>query len=314
MNRFRSQLGRLTSFIVNEAIALFLDLVIDTVTIFREMGGKEFGLGMNTVGRIAWALPVGVHRFLWRQMFTVRLHLGLRGQLTKTVKALLLARLGSISKAVLSVHMAPEMLDAHLWIEGAQEAVENGLKTEISKILWETVLEAISSGLGNVELEQLSEQVTDPRLKPSLLGLNGAQLCAVWNAALHGGLPAVRGVAHGLGGLPHEEAFDRAWFAARDPALKAAQTVVKNTSAQLNNPKRDEMWVAIFKIWNDCWEKAGKMAQPRSVQVVEKIAKELIATGSGVVIEDMRESKVKTIQAHMLKASHFIHIDRGLKV
>lgn len=306
MDRFQSQLDRLTSKAVDEVIALFLDIVIETVTIFREKTGPSLK-GVSTIVRAAWGLPIGVFRFIWRQLFTVRLlQLGLRDQLTKMFKLQLSEMVGHAYKATLSTPMARDLLDAHLWIEETQSNLKENLEKETMKILWVSLLEAISSGLGDIKLELLEAQLTNPNPKMSLIGRNAAQLCTIWNAALHGGLQAVKRAGQDLEGLSHKEAFDRAWFAASDGAFDVAHTVVKNTSSKINNPDRDAMWDSIFALWNDCWEEAHKIVQPRSVQTVEKLVENLLAVGTDVVIQDIRESKVKTIQTRMSKVSYSV--------
>lgn len=108
-------------------------------------------------------------------------------------------------------------------------------------ILCESALMSISAGPGNIEPEQLVNQLTDPDLMFSLLGREFAQFSAFWNAALHGGLQAVKGAGQDFAGHSHAEAFDRAWFAGRDGVLDAARTVAKNTSATMNKPEREQM-------------------------------------------------------------------------
>ncbi|KAG8707336.1 hypothetical protein FRC08_000574 [Ceratobasidium sp. 394] len=164
MDRFSSGLERLAPLIVNEATALFLDLVIDTVVIFRDRARASMPEAMGLMGRAGPIFPTGLLRFLWRRLFKLRLHFGLRSQLTKVVKAEVTRAVNTVHEMTLSNHVARELLDKHLWIEGTRGAVKEALKIEMMKILWKCILEAISGGLGNVEPKHLQEQLTDPEL------------------------------------------------------------------------------------------------------------------------------------------------------
>ncbi|KAG8792467.1 hypothetical protein FRC12_006040 [Ceratobasidium sp. 428] len=301
LRRFNSQLDRITETIVDEAIALFLDIVIETITIFRDKAGSSLHGGMTVMARVAWALPIGVLRFLWRRLFTVRLHLGLRFQLTKMIKKEVGTMATQVQEAAITKHIGREALDEHLWIEDTEATLTRALETETMKVLWKSILEAISAGLGNLEPEQLAAELTDPHLKFSLLGRNAAQFCAVWNAALHGGLQAAKRTGESLEGLSHDKAFDQAWYAARDAALDAAKTVVENTRKSINKPERDAMWQSVWAIWNDCWDEAHKAVQSRSVETVKNVVKEILAAGTRAAIEDMKQSRTKTIIARMQK-------------
>ncbi|KAG8752910.1 hypothetical protein FRC12_011748 [Ceratobasidium sp. 428] len=301
LQRFNSQLDRITETIVDDAIALFLDIVIETITIFRDKAGSSLHGGMNPMARVAWALPIGVLQFLWRRLFAVRLHLGLRVQLTRMVKTEIGTIATQVQEATITKHIGREALDEHLWIEDTEATLTDALKVETMKVLWKSILEAISACLGNIEPEQLAAELTDPHLKFTLLGRNAAQWCAVWNAALHGGLQAAKRTSGNLEGLSHGEAFDQAWYAARDAALDAAKIVVENTRKSINKPQRDAMWQSVWTIWNDCWDETHKTVQGRSVQTVEKVVREILATAAKAVIEDMKQSRTKTIVARMQK-------------
>ncbi|KAG9084112.1 hypothetical protein FRC07_013712, partial [Ceratobasidium sp. 392] len=136
MDRFNADLNQLTSVIVNEAIALFLDIVIETVIIFRDTARASMPAGMGLMGRAGSALPSGLLRFLWRRLFKIRLAFGLRRQLTRMIKEELVKVASTVNEATLSNHVVHELLDKHLWIEATTGAVKEALKTEVMKILW----------------------------------------------------------------------------------------------------------------------------------------------------------------------------------
>lgn len=114
VRRSQSQLERLTLFIVDETIQLFPKLVIDAVGIFRARADKTSRKGMNVLERVIWALPIGVIGFCYQKIFTVRLLLGLRRQLTESVKAQLLEKANAIYTTATSMQMLRDRVDACL--------------------------------------------------------------------------------------------------------------------------------------------------------------------------------------------------------
>ncbi|KAG9124446.1 hypothetical protein FRC07_011604 [Ceratobasidium sp. 392] len=296
---FDGHLNRLTDYIVDEAVALFLDLVIDTAIIFRDKALASMPDGVGLMGPFGSALPNGLLRFLWRHVFNIRLRFGLRHSLEKLVKKELTDAVKIVQKATLSSHIARPFLDQHLWIEGTRTGVRKALDEEVMKILWKSILEVISSGYVNDDPNQLQGQLTDPQLNVTILGKNVAELCTVFGAALQDGLLATRRAAQNIQGLCHKCAFDEAWNVARDASLSAAKNAVQKTREVMNKPERDAKWEVIWSIWEDCWEDAHAIVQPRAVQTVEKIVEAVLTAGTGVVIEDVRECRDKTIQAHL---------------
>jgi hypothetical protein len=317
MQRFiSSSIDDLTSFIVEEAVALFLDLVIDTIIVFREKAGDSLNMGMSMMIRTSWALPIGLLRVFWRQLFTIRLHLGLRQALRGGVERQLTERVPPIYEAIVSTHGASDLLDSSLWIEEVKVTVEPFLRKEVAKILWDAILDAISSGLGDITPEKLAKELNNPKLKFSVLGKRSAQFYAVWNAALHGGMPAAKGAIEGnQGNLSDEAVFDKAWSAAKDASLHAAQTVVNNTRTQIRKPvPRDAMWASIWRIWDDSWEGARQIVQPKSLATVKTIVEKIISTALEMVVQEIKDSKDKTIQARVLKVGPSLHPSTSTKV
>ncbi|KAG9126255.1 hypothetical protein FRC07_004221 [Ceratobasidium sp. 392] len=300
MPRFYSEINSITDFILNEAIDFFRELVIEVLTIFRDKAGSRLHVGMNPVAKVAWGLPTRVVRFLWRRLFNLRLHFGLRRELASKIQAEIKSSVKVVQDAILSIQGARELLDEHLWIEDTQVPLKDVLKREVIKVIWKSVLEAISAGLGSFTPEELAEELARSQLKFSVLGRNAAQYTAVWNAGLHGGLQAVKGVSETLDGTESNEAvFEKAWNAAREATLQAAQTVVKNTSSSMKQPQRDQMWDVVWDIWDSCWNDVHKIVQPRSVKTVDKVMDRLLSAGVIAVVQDMKQSKGQTIKARM---------------
>ncbi|QRV84471.1 hypothetical protein RhiJN_26542 [Ceratobasidium sp. AG-Ba] len=296
---FGDHLDRLTQFIVDQAVALFLDLVIDTAIIFRDTALASMPDGVGLMGPVGSAFPNWLLRFIWRQSFKLRLRFGLRSPLTAVVKRELTQAVRIVQKATLSSHIARPLLDQHLWIEGTQDGVRKAIDEEIKKILWKTILEVISSGYANTDSTQLQQQLTDPQLNVTILGKKVAELCTVFGAALQAGLLATREAAKDIQGLSHENAFDEAWKIARDASLTAAKNAVQRTREIVDIPGRDAKWEVIWSIWGTCWEQAHDIVQPRAIVAVKNVVEEVLTAGTGVVIKDVRESRHLTIQAQL---------------
>lgn len=287
---FQPQLERLASFIVDKVIELLPNLVIDAVGIFRAKADESSRKGMHMLERTVWTLPIGVIGFCYQQFFTIQLFLGLRRQLTESVKTQLSEKWRAIHEVICSTPTLQDRIDACLWLEEAKDPTQNALKMETEKIFWGTILEAISSSLSDTDPEQFA----DSHRKFSL--------CDVWNAALYGGLLGAKGAVQGLGEqVSHREAFRRAWFAAGDKALVAAQAAAEQNIASSNKSKRREMWDSNWRVWDQCWEEIHEVVQPRAVEAAEKIIKELSATGAAIVIEGMEASDNKTVEVRVAK-------------
>ncbi|CEL63952.1 hypothetical protein RSOLAG1IB_10935 [Rhizoctonia solani AG-1 IB] len=288
INQFYSRVDQITEFIVDKSIALFLDLVVDTLSIIRDEAGTSLHPGMSAGGKLVWAMPLSLLRFMWRQLFNARLHCGLRTQLTKMVKAQIENISRKVQEAALSKHAVRNELNEHLWIEDVGPKVRTALKEEIMAILWKAIIEAISTGLGSMSPEDIANQIQSPSFKFGLMGKDVRQFCAVSSAALHGGLQAVKDVSDNLG-TNNEVAFRMAWDAASQGALIAAQIVAENTSRVLNSkPARVEMYHELWKIWDRCWGKARELACPKAVDTVSAVVEKLMASGADAVIEELK--------------------------
>ncbi|QRV83861.1 ABC transporter transmembrane region [Ceratobasidium sp. AG-Ba] len=296
MQRFGSNVDQLTTIVVNQAVELFLDLVIKTVLTFRDEARKSAPAAMGLMGRMGPAIPNGLIEFLWRHLVKLRLHLGLRRRLSQVVESEVMKAANIVQEATLATHVARELLDGHLWIKGTQTAIRAAIEKEIMKILWRFILEAISTDSNGAEEENVEKQLTDPKLNFTWLGRNMAEMSMVWDAVLKGGLLAVKETGQVVDGLSHKEAFDKAWDAAKAAGLASAKATIEKTKKVMRNPEREKKWEAIWGIWDQGWEKAHDRARSKAVGTVETIVEEVLATGSKVVVEDMRECRTKTIE------------------
>jgi hypothetical protein len=295
-----SHIERLTSSVVDEVINLFLDLVTDTITIFREKAGTSLQAGMSMVERAAWHMPIS--QYWWRKLLATRISMGLRSQIEVGVRRQLQDRMTPVYQAIIATHATSNSIDSNLWIDEVKDTVEPPLRAEVAKVLWDGILDAFSLGFGNVEPEKIAEQLNGSRLRFWLLGRNTAQFCAVWDAALRGSIPAAKEVAHGhQGKLSDEVIFDKTWFAIRDAALASAQAAVKSTSAQMNNPQRDLMWDSIWGIWNESWGAVHEVVRPKCIKALKTHVEELVTTGTRIMIDEIKERNSRGIQARIPK-------------
>lgn len=304
LERAKGLLPKLTEYIIDEAAAHFLEMVIDVVNIFRNKAGDTIHEGMNFSGRAAWALPTEVLQFPWRKILRARLHLSVKSELKKRVLVQPEERVVPLCRTGIDNDQMPELLDAQLWLDHLRTLIEPILKKEIMLILWDSILDAISAGYGEIDEPILANRLMDPSLKFTLMGRNATQFYAVWGAALHGGLPVARDAAYGKsagGALSDEDVFDLAWNAGRDAALISAQRVVVNTREFMSHQDaRDRMWGAVWKIWDGCWQKAHPKARQSSIATINRIADRLIETGVQVMVNELGDSKSQVIRARIL--------------
>ena len=291
--RLESYIHPLTSFTVDETIKLFVDLVLDTALVFRRKVDPALRGGLLAVGS-------KLLRFLWRRYSAVRLQLGFRKQLAVAVERQIRERMARVYENIIANYTKSESLDSNLWIEDAKAGLENEIRNEVAKILWDTLLEVISSSVGETVEQELEEQSEDYKLKFSVLGKRSAQFFAVLNIGLLTGMQAAKRAAQGHNGaLTDETIFNRAWDAARDAAITPAQILVAKTNAQVKDPTRVRMWKQIWEIWDDAWDESRVVVQPRSLEMVKNVADELVRTCGGAIIQEVKGSRDRLIEARV---------------
>lgn len=304
LKRVEEALPGLTAYIVEQIVAVLIDIVVDTVTIFRNKAGDTAREGMNIFDRAAWALPIEILQFSWRKLFSARLHFGLRRELKEHVLAQLKDIVVPFCKAALDNNQRPERLDAQLWLDNLHTLIEPILKKKMMLILWDTILDAISAGYGNIEDSDLANDLMNPSFKFALMGQNATQFYAVWGAALHGALPAARDAAYGKsagGTLSNEEVFDLAWNAGRDAALISAQRVVENTCHLMKHQEaREKMYLEIWGVWDACWEEAHPKAQQNAIAGIDNIIRKLVDTGVQIVVDELGDSETHVVHTRVL--------------
>ncbi|KAK7436029.1 hypothetical protein VKT23_019331 [Stygiomarasmius scandens] len=327
LKRANHYIHQLTNTIVDEAVTLFLDLVVETVTIFRNKAQtiENIYKGMHPMVNLAWSLPTGVLQTSWRQMFSARLHFGLKTQLKQHISEVLKKRAIELCTNVLQRHNMPFLMDRHLWLKELHKIVGPAVQAEVINILWGAIFDAISGGFGEVDESMLAD---DPNLRFSFLGKRAAQFYAVWNAALHGGLKKAREVAEeveeevrksreeeiaqiwkesdgnrdilagkmssyeSVSRVHNEKMFNLAWDAAQQGALESAKAVAEATRDQMKQKDiRDCMWKEIWNVWPACWDEARRTACKKSIDTIDRIALKLLETVMEVVIDELGDSK-----------------------
>ncbi|KAI3612689.1 hypothetical protein WG66_014682 [Moniliophthora roreri] len=326
-----SYLPQFTTFLVDEATDILLDLVGEIVTIFLDNLGPTVYQGLPPFARVAWFLPRSVVRSICQHILRARLHFGLRKHLERQVadvvekKAVVLCRQG------LGHDNLPALLEKHLWLRELDKVVGPVLRVELIRILWGSIFDAISSAYNGGDPLALVQEVKDPSLKFMFLGRRMLQYIAVCNAILHAALHAARQAAdreeekarqdreadisqlsydalsltqYGDTVLPvlNERMFDLAWKAAEVGALEAAQTVVRETRARMRyKDKGDKMWEEIWRTWAERWAEAQKITQRKSIETVNRIVQKVLEVGGDVVIAELSDASTHFVQARVRK-------------
>ncbi|KAK7058926.1 hypothetical protein VNI00_001550 [Paramarasmius palmivorus] len=338
VDRIKPRLPELTSFIVDEAANLLINIVVNTVIIFREKAGKAVLRGMSFTARILGRLPAGVLEFILRRMFEARLHLGLRNQLTKKVGEILTEKAVEITQGALQHHNVPQLLARRLWLNEIDNFIRSALQMEITGVLWSAIFDALCVGFGEVKTEDLIEAVKKRKSK-IFQGSRPVQFFAVWNAALNGGLRSAREktreketnirqerekeISSALEddddnpderlkrlAKSDEDArrdlnkamFDLAWDAAGKGAKVEAQKLVeetKDTIGAKHQGERAKMWKIVWDVWDDTFHETQKRVRTMSIETLEKVMDKILTIGSDIVLKELSDVKA---ESHSLNA------------
>lgn len=293
MARLESRIKPLTSAIVTEAVKL-LDLIFEAVKIFRSKIDPSLREGVLS-------LNPKVLGFIWRRYCSLRLHLGFREQLVAQVEKQIRERIPSLYDRVIAIYTQANSVDSNLWIDDVKGDVESDIRTELSKILWDIALEAASSSVeGSLVNKKPGPGVPNRRLKFSVLGKGAAQFFAVVNDSFVAGISAGKVAGHGHNGtLSNEAVFDRVWEAASTTSLSVAQTVVAETNAQVNDPKRAALWEQMWSNWDDVMKECYIIVQPVFIGSMEKLTRSIVDIGGGTLIQEMKDSKKSSIRTRI---------------
>ncbi|QRV80914.1 hypothetical protein RhiJN_08929 [Ceratobasidium sp. AG-Ba] len=304
-SRLKLKLATFTSRLTDKAVDALLNIVLDTVTTYREKTGKKLHRGLSKRELVVWGLPLGAVRTILHQCLKLRLHLGLEGQLRNRVRAQLEKRLPQVLQQVLKNHgeHIEVGVGSQLWLFGLVQILDSPIKTEIREVLWDTILDAIAEGYGQSGPQELGQDICKLpllyRLKYRFFGKNVMQFSLLWNEALNAALPAARHAGYGkyTSGISHEAMFDQVFDAAREAALRAAKDVVHRTGLILNDRKRDDMWEVVFGVWNGVWEDTKLHARTKVVSLIDNALDDLVDWVTDDMVNELGNSGIQKINA-----------------
>lgn len=319
-SRFNSRVAEGSSVISDIISKALLDIVLDTVAAFDNATGKGLNQGLSKRELAVWGLPMPIFRTLLRQCLKIRLHCGLKKKLDERVRYQLETRAAPVLRGVLgaSGKAVEEIQDnaqegAHngvadavrnrLWLNELLADLKKPVHEEILQILWDSILDAIAEGYGDVKPEMIHEGLRRlpmmQRLKYYIFGKNVIQFSQIWSEVLRAALPAAREAGHGQyrPEKSHEEMFDLAFRAGAAKALRAAKKVVEKTGPALANPKRDKMWELVWSVWDDVWEQSRAATQAMVVGVVESTLAEIVGWVAEDVVKELGDNEGQKVQA-----------------
>ncbi|KAG9085393.1 hypothetical protein FRC06_003632 [Ceratobasidium sp. 370] len=301
-HRLQLRLSSLTVALAGQLSQVVMKAALDTVTAFsREVGYMTMMRGSNWVDRIIWSMPISVMRFVMRSLMAFRLHPNLKPHIQKQLFSELAPKLRLMLESKLHAHLIPANIHDSLWLSEVQQVVGSAIRAEITNTLWDVIWDTVGGAGSGIDIFEIAREVSQARVAEGHGG-NEAQFSALWNAALYAALPAVRRSAHGKvpdGTATRETIFDEAWYAARDAALSAAQAVIRDTAAQLNNRKRDVMWERVWVVWNRAWGAAQGRARESVLASVNNMANGLISSVVEAIISELGGSHLTPVRVNV---------------
>ncbi|KAG9089619.1 hypothetical protein FS749_001196 [Ceratobasidium sp. UAMH 11750] len=295
-DRLEPRLSSLTVTLAGQLSQVVMKAAIDTVTAFsREVGYMTIMRGSNWIDRIIWSMPISLLRFVMRNLMALRLHPNLKPYIQTQLFSKLAPRLRSMLESKLHAHLIPANIHNSLWLSEVQRVVESAIRAELTNTLWDVLWDTVGGAGSDIDIFEIARDVSQRRVAEGH-GSNEAQFSALWNAALFAALPAVRQSAHGKvpnGTTTRETIFDEAWHAARDAALAAAQAVIEDTKAQLNNRNRDLMWERVWAVWNRAWGAAQGRARESVLASGDNMANGLVSSVVEAIVLELGGSHLR---------------------
>ncbi|KAK1225119.1 hypothetical protein PQX77_011934 [Marasmius sp. AFHP31] len=323
MKRFHEDyLSSLAEYLVEVGVRALRDLVLAALAAFRKQeqgsNGEKIKKGMSSLSRMVWALPEGFLETLSKLVLNAKLASNLRGKLLEQIKKVLADAAPDVYKQVLPCIDIPQASQGRLYIDsGAKQIIRGEVEKTVIEKLWPTVVAAITEfenlnggsanfGIGHTAFPRNSWC--------RLAGTRITQLYDVVTAALHGGLKKVlenavredvdrikmKAQEDACGNLSkqlellNEGMFDLAWDSAQDGALQSAKRAVEETKPTLR-PKhavsgvRDDMWDAVWNIWDECWRDAREGARTKALGALGIIVDQVLNTSVKVVLDELRD-------------------------
>lgn len=319
-HRFNTRVAEGSIVISDIIVKALLDIVLDVVAAFDSLTGKKLNKGLSKRELVVWGLPLPIFRALLRQCLKIRIHCGLKKKLDERVQHQLETRapqvlrgvLGSSGRATPEIQEGAREVDHHevadtvrnrLWLNELLTDLREPIHEEILQILWDSILDAIAEGYGDVKVDMVEEGVRKlsiwQRTKYHLFGKNVIQFSQIWSEALRAALPAARKAGHGQyrSDKTHEDMFDLAFNAGADEALKAANSVVQETGPALANRERDEMWEVVWGVWDEVWELSRTTTRTMVVNVVKSTLAEIVSWVTEDVVKELGDNDRQKLQA-----------------
>lgn len=307
--RLSPNLSSLTSTLADELGRMLLKAVLDTImALCRSVGYGTMlrGIvGFDSSGRemLAWCMPPSVLRVLLRSTMARRIHPHLKNVIETQLFAELELKLKPMLQSMIEEDVLPDKVRNSLWLSTVAHRAGESVGLAIENTVWDVVFDTIGNAGKDIDASQIAQDVARERTAEGLRA-NATQFAAVWNAALHAAMPAVRAKAYGRepgNEANHVAVFNEAWHAAKHAALGAARSVVRETGPQLHNGERDKMWVEIWRVWDESWAAAQDDARRSVLGSVQKMKEALVDSVIKAVVSELGgpDSDMLNVKVHV---------------
>jgi len=287
MEIFNKKLDHLVSFIVDEAIELFLKFMIDTIMVIVDELGEVIPKEI---------IPKQFVRFLWRHIAVIlgkQLHV--RDRLQEQTRKEIGEKVLPVYESILGTGTLHDTLNQHLWIEESSTTIDTYIGNAVQLWKWEAIIAIISSAF------QDGFESGPIQLQSSILGTGFAQLTLGCRTALPAGMTAVQGSVATLDGTEQDgDVFDMCWAAAREATLTSVRSAVEATFPRVNSRWQEAIWVKVWEVWDGCWEKAREVARPNCLLAIKKCVDEIVKTGTATTLVAIRK-QADTLKAKLVK-------------
>ncbi|KAG8744459.1 hypothetical protein FRC10_010129 [Ceratobasidium sp. 414] len=315
-SRIAVRLAETSATIGDRVVEALLHVGLSAVAAFDTVTSKRLNQGLSNQELAVWCLPAPVLRGLLRQCLKIQFHFGLKKKLDQQVYAQLETRLVPVFRTILETGATEEnqngarertsvadVVENRLWLNQLLEDLRQPIKEGILEILWDSILEAVPQGYGDVQPDTIDQGFRRlsslQRLKYWLLGKNVIQFSQIWNEALRAALPAARaaGQEQYRPGMTHGDILDIVFRAGIAATLQGVQDVVRRTGPELADPKRDEMWEYVWTVWNDVWENAWTATRDKVISLVEGTLAHLVGWVAEGIVKELGDNDRQKVQA-----------------
>ncbi|KAL0573876.1 hypothetical protein V5O48_008070 [Marasmius crinis-equi] len=325
----KDHISVITKFIAGKGVQMFRDLVLESMATITQKAhdksedGENIRRGMSYLVRAVWGLPERVLGF-GRKHLAARLAMRLQNPLEDRVKAGLLDEAPRLYHEVLAnVNLE---LRKPLWVDDLEPLIRLEFKKTMTDMLWPSLIKSVMQGLGSypeahVLVEELHADIMQSYWRH--IGTRSVQFLTVQAAALHGSLVNVRTEAQARLQQIRQDAkeetdnpdaelrkvnekmFDLAWNNARDGSRMYAKEAVRQTRPSLrpeHQEVRDVMWNTLWKVWDDCWDKAYARSREIALDGLDDIMLEVLDASARIVLGELGSGRMQpTVYVHTPK-------------